>query len=168
MEKKKNNYCYKKEGFLDDILVDTNPFLSLHEIIARVALISFLPGLGVAAGLWHIWPSPGGSQGFHFPVEPSRQLAVHWVLAFGASLLQVLGVHSCLKVTNSAPTGQFRGRMLKKVLGEAASPGRQASCSVLTLESACLGLNSATDQPVWPSTQHLIPLGCISSSAKGK
>lgn len=70
--KKKNNYCYKKEGFLDDILVDTNPFLSLHEIIARVALISFLPGLGVAAGLWRIWPSPGGSQGFHFPVEPSR------------------------------------------------------------------------------------------------
>ena len=62
---KKNKYCYKKEGFLDDILVDTNLFLSLHKIIAQVALTSFFPSLGTAAGLWSIWPSPGGSQGLH-------------------------------------------------------------------------------------------------------
>ena len=55
---KKNKYCYKKEGFLDDILVDTNLFLSLHKIIAQVALTSFFPNLGTAAGLWSIWPSP--------------------------------------------------------------------------------------------------------------
>lgn len=64
---KKNNYCYKKEGFLDDILVDTNLFLSLQKIIAQVALTSFFPSLGAAAGLWSIWPSLGGSQGLHFP-----------------------------------------------------------------------------------------------------
>lgn len=69
---KKNNYCYKKEGFLDDILVDTNSFLSLHEAIAQVELTSFFPGLGAAAGLWSIWPSLGGSQRLHFPMEPSR------------------------------------------------------------------------------------------------
>lgn len=50
------------------------------------------------------------------------------------------------------PVGQARGRMLKKVPGEADSPGRRVSCPVLTLESACLGLNSAADQPVWPCT----------------
>lgn len=42
---KKPNYFYKKECFLDDILVDTNLFLSPHEIIAQAALTSFFPAL---------------------------------------------------------------------------------------------------------------------------
>lgn len=68
-------YFYKKECFLDDILVDTNLFLSPHEIIARAALTSFFPALSATTetssfGLRSIWPSgwpPGGSQVFHFP-----------------------------------------------------------------------------------------------------